>query len=197
MLSGAGSTFRNIHDHIQAGLLNARIACVIASRTKAKGLDRARDFGYPAHAVSFKAYANDAAFSRAIDEHLFAHDVDIVVLAGFMRRYLPAPAFSNSVVNIHPALIPAFSGKGFYGMHVHRAVWQKGVKLTGCTVHLVDDEYDQGPIILQEAIALEDQDTPEIIQDKVQALERTVYPKAIQLLVDGRVSVTAGRTMID
>ncbi len=189
LLSGSGTTLQNIIDHIERGALDATVACVIASRRDAYGLERARKHGIPAMAVPRKDFPDDAAFNDAIWAEVRRHDPDLVVLAGFMLLLHVPGDFRDRIMNIHPALIPAFCGKGMYGHHVHEAVIEHGVKITGATVHFVDEEYDHGPIILQEAVPVLPDDTPDTLAERVQAKERELYPRAIQLFAEGRLRV--------
>jgi formyltetrahydrofolate-dependent phosphoribosylglycinamide formyltransferase len=195
LLSGSGSTLENLFERIDKGVLDAEVAVVVSSRADAFGLERARRRGVPAFAVVRREHPDTASFSRAIHAVLEPHAPDLVVLAGFLCKLALGP-YSSCTMNIHPALIPAFSGKGFYGEHVHRAVLETGVKLTGATVHFCDDEYDQGPIVLQEAVAVEDGDTVESLGARVQALERELLPRAIQLFAEGRLAVEGRRVRI-
>ena len=196
LLSGGGTTFHNLHREIEAGRLNARITCVVSSRSKVAGLERARELGYPAYFIGRKKYDSDEAYSRVISEKLAHHDVKLVVLAGFLRRYLPAPAYARACLNIHPSLLPSFCGQGYYGMKVHQAVWERSCKVSGCTVHLVDDQYDQGPIVVQKSCPIDDRDTPEDIQRKVFELECEAYPEAITYFIEDRIRFENGRSII-
>lgn len=196
LISGGGTSLLNLQKEIEAGRLDARVVKVIASRRKAAGVERAREAGLPVEVISRKPYADDEAYSAAIRERLAAADVELAVLAGFLRKFLPGKDFAGRCINIHPSLIPAFCGKGFYGARVHQAVWEKSCKVSGCTVHLVDDHYDEGPILLQKAVAIDDRDRPEDIQRKVFAKECEALPEAVQLFAEGRVRVVEGRTVI-
>ncbi len=196
LISGGGTTFLNLERHIREGQLAASIACVISSSTKAAGLERARALGYPATAVIRARYADDEAFSAALNAELQAHGAELVVLAGFLKRYLPAPAYHQRTLNIHPSLIPAFCGHGYYGMKVHEGVWARGCMVSGCTIHLVDAEYDAGPIVLQRTVALCGEDTPEDIRRKVFEAECEAYPEAIRLFVEDRIRIVDGRVLI-
>ena len=196
LISGGGTTMVNIHQHIVDGRLDAEIACVISSKRKAVGVERARDFGYPVMAVSRRRFDSDQAFSDEINAHLQRYQIDLVCLAGFLKRYLPGPSFTNRTLNIHPSLIPAFCGQGYYGMKVHEAVWRRGCLISGCTVHLVDDQYDEGPILVQKTVSLSSQDTPETIRAKVAEQENLAYPEAIRLMIEGRVQLNDGRVEI-
>ncbi|HOZ49084.1 MAG TPA: phosphoribosylglycinamide formyltransferase [Candidatus Hydrogenedentes bacterium] len=187
LLSGSGTTLQNIIDRIDADELDARVCCVIASRHDAYGLERARKHGIATATIVRKEFVDTAAFSEAIWTEVRAHTADLVVLAGFMCL-LDVPAeFDGRIMNVHPALIPAFCGKGMYGHHVHEAVLEYGAKVSGATVHFVDPEYDHGPVILQEAVPVLEDDTPDTLADRVQAKERELYPRAIQLYAEGRL----------
>jgi phosphoribosylglycinamide formyltransferase-1 len=196
LLSGGGTTLQNLLDKCAARELNAQVACVISSRPGAYGLERARKAAVPAVAVPRNAFKDVAAFSEAIWAEINKYNADLVVLAGFMSLITISPAFVNRIMNVHPALIPAFSGKGMYGMHVHRAVIEYGVRVTGVTVHFVDEKYDNGPIILQSVVPVLEDDTPETLAQRVQAEERVVYPKAIQLFAEGRLRVEGRKVLI-
>jgi formyltetrahydrofolate-dependent phosphoribosylglycinamide formyltransferase len=196
LLSGSGSTLQNLIDRIADGSLNARIACVVGSRAGAYGLERARAQGIPAVLVPRKSFADTASFSNAIWPEIRKHEVDLVVMAGFMCLLEIPDDFENRVVNVHPGLIPAFCGKGMYGHHVHEAVIAYGAKVSGCTVHFANAKYDEGPIIMQGTVPVLDDDTPDTLAERVQAKEREIYPKAIQLIAEGRVQVEGRRTRI-
>ena len=186
LLSGSGSTLENLIEHRKRGDLDAEVVVVVSSKPAARGLERARRHGIPAYAVERRAFADEHAFNDAVHRVLAEHAPELLVLAGFLSR-LELRGFSGRTMNVHPALIPAFSGKGFYGARVHRAVLDYGVKLTGATVHFCDEEYDSGPIILQEALAVRDDDTPESLAARVIELERKLLPRAIQLFAEGRL----------
>jgi phosphoribosylglycinamide formyltransferase 1 len=143
--------------------------------------------------IEKKKFKDSETFSKAIYEALAPYKPDLICLAGFMSLLKIVPAYQNRVVNVHPALLPAFSGKGFYGHHVHEAVLKNGCKVTGCTVHFVDDQYDHGPIILQKEVGVLPDDTVESLAARVQAAEREAFPQAIQLIADGRLKIIEGR----
>ena len=189
LLSGSGTTLQNLIDRIETGMLDERITSVIASRENAYGLERARNHGIPAIPIVRKTFADAAEFSTAIWNEINARPVDLVVLAGFMSLIDVPKSFANRIVNVHPALLPAFGGKGMYGHHVHEAVLAYGAKLSGATVHFVDSEYDRGPIILQKSVPVLDDDSPDTLAERVQAAEREIYPEAIALIAAGRVRV--------
>lgn len=196
LLSGGGTTLQNLIDRIDRRELDAKIQCVVASRPDAFGLERARKQGIPATTVARKEFPTPQAFSDAVWKALGDYELDLVVLAGFMSWLAIPQAFLNRVINVHGALIPAFCGKGMYGEHVHRAVIDYGVKVTGVTVHFADGEYDHGPIILQAPVPVLDDDTPDTLAARIQAKERELYPQAIQLIAEGRVKVEGRRVRI-
>jgi phosphoribosylglycinamide formyltransferase-1 len=196
LLSGSGRTLENFQQVIMAGRLNARVVVVVSSKADAYGLVRARERGLEAVAVPRRSYLDPQAFNEAVNA-VFAHyPIDLVILAGFLSLYEPPPALVGRVMNMHPALLPAFGGKGFYGNRVHRAVLESGVKLSGCTVHFADACYDHGPIILQAAVLVEDDDTVESLAARVFAAECTLYPQAIQLFAENRLRVEGRRVRI-
>jgi len=189
LLSGSGTTLQNLIDQVKAETLHAEIVCVVGSREKAFGLERARNHGIPAVAVTPKSFADNGAFNAALWDAVRRYEPELVVLAGFMSLLTVPEDFRHRIMNVHPALIPAFCGKGMYGHHVHEAVLSYGAKLSGATVHFVDDAYDTGPIILQESVPVLEDDTPDTLAERVQAKERALYPRAIQLFAEGRLSV--------
>ncbi|MBI1320030.1 MAG: phosphoribosylglycinamide formyltransferase [Candidatus Hydrogenedens sp.] len=196
LLSGNGTTLQNLIDKQAAGMLDASIVCVISSRPDAFGLERARKHDIPAFATQHKFRENPEAFNEEIWSTIREHKAELVVLAGFMCLLQIPKDYTNKIINIHPSLIPAFCGKGMYGDKVHQAVLDYGVKVTGVTVHFVDNEYDQGPIILQEAVPVFDADTPELLAERVQAKEREMYMRAVQLFAKGRVQVDGRKVKI-
>lgn len=196
LLSGSGTTLQNIFDRISEGALDARVSCVISSRKQAYGLERAKSHGVPAITVAYKDYPDSGAFNDALWTEIRRYPVDLVVLAGFMSLLSVPEDFTGRIMNVHPALIPSFCGKGMYGHHVHEAVLQSGVKLTGATVHFVDEHYDHGPIILQETVPVLDQDTPDSLAERVQAKERELYPQAIRLFGQRRLQLDGRRVRI-
>lgn len=195
LLSGSGTSLENLAECIDKGALDAEIACVISSRSGALGLERARRLGVPAHAVSRRAHPDEADFNDRLHEVLDRARPDLLVLAGFLSR-VELRGYAGRAMNIHPALIPAFSGRGAYGDRVYEMVLESGVKLTGVTVHFCDEEYDHGPIILQEAVRVEDDDDVASLRARVQAVERRLYPRAIQLFAEGRLRIEGRRVRI-
>jgi formyltetrahydrofolate-dependent phosphoribosylglycinamide formyltransferase len=195
LLSGEGTSLENLFEQIDAGL-PARVAAVIASKPSAGGLARAARRGVPALAVPRRDHRDVRAFNDALHRELARFEIDLVALLGFLSPFEPRERFAGRVINVHPALIPAFSGHGFYGHRVHEAVLEAGVKVTGATVHFADDEYDHGPIILQEAVTVRDDDTPDTLAARVQAIERRLVPEAIRLIAEGRLAVEGRRVRI-
>jgi phosphoribosylglycinamide formyltransferase-1 len=189
MLSGSGRTLVNLCDRIDAGDLPARVAVVIASK-ECLGAQRARDRGIP---TLIEPGVLDA---DRLDSILREHGAQWVVLAGYLKMVNIPRAFEGRVVNIHPALLPAFGGPGMYGDRVHRAVLAHGCKIAGCTVHLCDERYDTGPIILQRACEVRDDDSPDSLAARVFELEQRAYPEALAALIEGRVVVEGRRTRI-
>jgi formyltetrahydrofolate-dependent phosphoribosylglycinamide formyltransferase len=189
LLSGSGRTLENLQQAIDEGRLSARIVVVVSSKSDAYGLVRAQRHGLDAVAMPRKEYSSLETFNAAMNAVLARYRIDLVVLAGFLSLYRPPPALETKVMNIHPALLPAFGGKGLYGRRVHRAVLEAGVKVSGCTVHFADAHYDQGPIILQKAVPVKDDDTSETLAARVFAAECELYPQAIQLFAENRLQV--------
>jgi len=190
LLSGSGTTMENLVLKRQAGELDAEVVVVVSSRAGAFGLERAKKHDIPALAVPVRKYDNCADFSAAIFEAIAPYKPDLICLAGFMSRIMLPPAYAGRVLNVHPALLPSFGGQGFYGHHVHAAVLKHGCKVSGCTVHLVDDQYDHGRIIDQKVVPVLPDDTADSLAERVQAAERELYPQVIQSFVSG----SAGRT---
>jgi phosphoribosylglycinamide formyltransferase-1 len=170
LLSGSGRTLDNFHERIVSGTLDAEIQVVVSNVKDALGLSKAEQYGYPAFYV---------AKNEAINTILKGYPIDIICLAGFLKLYDPPPALARSVINIHPSLIPAFCGDGFYGSRVHRAVKKRGCLVSGCTVHFASEVYDEGPIIVQKSVDLDYDDTPESIAAKVFAAECEAFPEAL------------------
>lgn len=192
LISGGGRTLKNLIVRIQEGRLDAQIKLVVSNTSTAGGLKFAQRAKIEQIVVDPTEMKNPEEFSAAVFEPCRGAGIDLVVMAGFIRFVPIPPDYENRVVNIHPALIPAFCGKGFYGEKVHRAVLEYGAKVSGCTVHFVDNEYDHGPIILQKTVPVLDDDTPESLSARVFEMECEAYPEAIQLIAEGRVR-TEGR----
>jgi phosphoribosylglycinamide formyltransferase 1 len=197
LLSGGGTTLQNLIDRIADGSLAAQIVLVVSTKKTAFGLERARRASLPAQVIVRGECTDTADFSGRIFAACRAADVELVCLAGFLQLIQVPADFAGRVMNIHPALIPAFCGKGLYGHHVHEAVIARGAKLSGCTVHFADNEYDHGPIILQRAVPVLDCDTPGSLATRVAEAERAAYPQAIQLFAEGRLRIEGRRVFIN
>lgn len=200
LVSGGGTNLQAIIDAISAGkITNACISVVISNNVNAYALERARAHGIEALCISPKDFESREAFNQAFLEKLNSYNVDLVVLAGFLvvLPEMMIKEYENRIVNIHPSLIPSFCGKGFYGLKVHEGVLTRGVKVTGATVHFVDEGTDTGPIILQKAVEVKQGDTPEVLQRRVmEQAEWVILPKAIDLIANGKVSVKDGHVII-
>lgn len=188
LLSGGGRTMVNLQQHIRQGRLPAEIAVVIASRD-CKGVTLAQDDGLDVHVVPFKQMPDLQTYSDHIAALLDEAKVDLVVMAGFLSPWTIPAKYENRVINIHPALLPAFGGKGMYGHRVHEAVLKTGCKISGCTVHFVTNEYDRGPIIVQKAVPVLDSDTPDDLAARVFQQELSALPEALNLYTQGRLTV--------
>jgi phosphoribosylglycinamide formyltransferase 1 len=196
LISGGGTTLRNFLEKIAAGTLPVEIALVVSSNRAARGLQFSAEAGIASVVIERKAFADQDAFSREIFERCRQARVDLVVMGGFLKRVTIPDDFANRVVNIHPGLIPAFCGQGFYGHRVHEAVLEYGAKLSGCTVHFADNQYDHGPVILQRAVPVLDDDTPETLAARIFEAECEAYPEALRLIATGRVSLDGRRVRI-
>ncbi len=196
LLSGGGRTLQNLFDRIDAGTLDAAVAVVGSSRRDAYGIERARLRGVPTFVVPSRRHKDAASFSRSIFKHLGAYDYDLLILAGFMCLLEIPEGLLGRVMNIHPALIPAFCGEGQYGHLVHEAAIEYGVKVSGCTVHFADNVYDHGPIIVQKTVPVLDGDTPDSLAERVFAQECEAYPEAIRLFAEGRLRIEGRRVRI-
>lgn len=196
LVSGGGTNLQAIIDKVHGRC--GEIAVVISNNADAYGLTRAQNSNIPTAVVLEKEFADYEAYNQALIEVLKEHGVDLVVLAGYMKIITPSfvSAFPNRIVNIHPALIPSFCGEGYYGMHVHNAVIEYGVKVTGATVHFVNEEADGGPIIAQKTVEVADDDTPESIQKKVLRIEHTLLPWVVEQICLGKVTVDGRKVRI-
>lgn len=200
LTSGGGTNLQAIIDAQNSGTIkNGRVTCVIASKPDAYALERARANGIKATVVNRKEYSDRVQYSKAILEVLQEEQADLIVYAGFMiiLDEMVSKAYPNKMMNVHPALIPSFCGKGFYGLHVHEAVLESGVKLTGATVHFANEICDGGPIILQKSVEIQNDDTPETLQKRVmEQAEWVILPKAIELFCDGKIVVVENKTIV-
>ncbi|CUU04342.1 phosphoribosylglycinamide formyltransferase-1 [Candidatus Thermokryptus mobilis] len=196
--SGRGSNLMAILKAIEEGRLKARVVVVISNNSSSGALEIARSKGIDALHISRSQFSSDREYVDKILSELRKRNVELVVLAGYMKK-IPAEVVSeyrNRILNIHPALLPSFGGQGMYGINVHKAVIESGVKITGVTVHIVDEEYDHGPIVLQKAVEVKDDDTPETLAERVLKVEHEVYPEAIRLFVEGKVNVFGRKVII-
>lgn len=196
LVSGGGTNLQAIFDGISQGTIrNAKVEVVISNNASAYALERAKNHGVEALCLSPKAYESREAFNRALLEKIDAYHLDLIVLAGFLVT-IPAEMirkYPNRIINIHPSLIPSFCGVGYYGLKVHEAALARGVKLTGATVHFVDEGVDSGPILLQKAVEVQPQDTPKTLQQRVmEQAEWVILPKAIDMLANGELPLGEG-----
>lgn len=196
LLSGGGTTLQNLIDRIAAGTLPVRIVQVISSRPNVPGIARARAAGLPVEVVGRRAFPGLEAFSNRTFDVCQTAGARLVVLAGYLQLLRIPDEYRLKVLNIHPALLPSFGGKGMYGHHVHEAVLAYGARVSGCTVHFVDDQYDHGPVVAQRAVEVREDDTPETLAARVFAAECELYPAVIRAVMEGRVSVSARKVRI-
>ena len=196
LISGSGTTLQNLLDEIAAGRLNAKIAVVVASRPGLVGTERAVKAGVPSAVVNRKEFGSVADFSREVFRHIDAAQTDLVCLAGWLCLLDLPERYAHKAMNIHPALLPSFGGKGMYGAKVHEAVIDHGCKVSGCSVHFVDSTYDTGPIILQRTCPVLDDDTPQALAHRVFEEEKIAYPEAIRLFQEGRLRVEGRRVRV-
>ena len=196
LISGGGTTLRNLIEKRDGDGLPIDIRLVISSNREATGLRFADEARIPRTVVTRSSHRDEKAFSDAIFECCRAAGAELVVMGGFLKRVTIPADFENHVVNIHPALIPAFCGQGMYGHRVHEAVLEYGAKLSGCTVHFADNEYDHGPVILQRAVRVLDSDNPDTLAARVFEAECQAYPEALRLIAEGRVSVEGRRVRV-
>ena len=194
LISGGGTNLQSIIDAIEAKRLDAKIELVLSNRTDAYGLVRAKNHGIATEVLDHKTFPDREAYDQAVVDLLRARGVDLVVLAGFMRLLSPVfvKAFSNRIMNIHPALLPSFPG-----LHVQKKALEHGVRFSGCTVHFVNEECDEGPIIIQAVVPVFPDDTEETLAARILRQEHRIYPRAIQLYAEGRLRVVGRKVMVD
>lgn len=201
LVSGGGTNLQAILDAIDNGTItNAEVSVVISNNRDAYALERARKHNIEAVCVSPKDYPDRAAFNQAFLKKLDSYAVDLVVLAGFLVVIpeMMIKKYENRIINIHPSLIPSFCGTGYYGLKVHEGALARGVKVTGATVHFVDEGTDTGPIILQKAVEVQNGDTPEILQRRVmEQAEWEILPRAIHLIANGKVTVKDKKAVVE
>lgn len=198
LISGSGRTLKNILDEIDADRLNAEVALVVSNKSEAGGLQFAENASpvIPTCVVKRPDHESIKAFSEEIFKACRDAKADYIVMAGFLCKVSIPSDFENKVLNIHPSLIPAFCGKSYYGHRVHEAAIEYGVKLSGCTVHFVNDEYDAGPVILQRKVAIDNDETPDSLAAKVFEQEMIAYPETLRLLADDRIVVEGRRVVV-
>ncbi len=198
LASGRGSNFEAILNNIQQSNLDASIQVVISNKSSAGALEIARKNGIPAVHISKKEFPEQEQFDEQLLSILAVYQVSFVVLAGYMKMLSPiiVRKFKNRILNIHPALLPSFGGKGMYGIHVHEAVLAYGCKVSGVTVHLVDEKYDTGPPVLQRCVPVQDDDTPETLAARVLKVEHQIYSEALQLFAQNRIEIIGRRVKI-
>lgn len=196
LLSGSGTSLENLCAEIDAGRVPARVVAVLASKAGAGGIARAERRGIPARTVPRKQHPDVDRFNDALHEALAPFAPDLLALLGFLSPFQLRGRYEGRALNVHPALVPAFSGRGFYGPRVHEAALAAGVRVSGATVHFVDEEYDHGPIILQRAVPVLQGDTAATLAARVQAAERRLVPEAVRLFAEGRLRIEGRRVRI-
>jgi len=200
LVSGGGTNLQALIDAEKSGIIkNGKITCVISSKEGAYALERAAQNGIKGIVIPRKEYPDIASYTRAVTDTLLAEKADLVVYAGFMTILdeQVVKAFPYKMMNVHPALIPSFCGKGFYGLRVHEAALEKGVKLSGATVHFVTEECDGGPIIIQKAVPVENGDTPETLQRRImEQAEWKILPEAVSLFCQDRIDIVDGKAYV-
>ncbi len=199
--SGRGGNLRNIYEQITLGTLSGvELALVISNNSRSGAIEFAIEKGITSHHQSLAVVGNDP--ERLAESHLDAlrtEGIDFIALAGYLKS-IPIPvltAYSDRILNIHPSLLPAFGGAGMYGMKVHEAVIARGCKVSGATVHFVTQEYDAGPILMQQSCPVEESDTAETLSERIWEIERTIYPEALRLVASGQVQIAGSRTFLD
>jgi formyltetrahydrofolate-dependent phosphoribosylglycinamide formyltransferase len=195
LLSGSGSTLKNLLEHLERGEVPGAVVIVISDREGVGGLDIARTHGIETAVVSRRAHRGAEAYSAALGAALQPHGPDLVASGGFLTIYRVPPGFEGRMLNVHPSLLPAFGGKGWWGQHVHQAVIARGCRVSGCTVHFVTDDVDGGPIVDQAVVRVRPDDTADTLAARVQAAERELYPRCIRDVLTGAVRLEAGRVV--
>ena len=189
--SGRGSNFQAILDAIDQGILPARVSVLLSNKSDAGAFEIARAHSIPSVHLGQKQFADETLYAAAMLRVLKVYNVELIALAGYLKKIptLVVREFQNRILNIHPALLPSFGGQGMYGHHVHEAVLASGAKLSGATVHLVDEEYDRGPIVLQKTVPVEEHDTPETLAARVLKVEHEIYPLALKAFAENRLTI--------
>ncbi len=196
LISGSGRTMMNILNHIKSKTLNAEIALVISSRSTVSGIEKAKSAKLPVKIIRTKDHPDIDNFSNTLEQALTEANVDLVIQGGWLCLWKIPKTFENKVMNIHPALLPSFGGKGMWGHHVHEAVLSTGCKVSGCTVHFCNNKYDAGPIIIQRCCPVAEDDTPDTLASRVFEQECIAYPQAIRLFIEKRLKVTNNKVSI-
>ncbi len=195
--SGGGTNFQALLDHKESGELHVDFVLCVGNNSKAKVFERAAQRGIPTLHIAPSHFSDENEYHNKLSVELKKHKVELIVLAGYMKK-LPddlVRTYANRIINIHPALLPAFGGRGMYGKRVHQAVLDYGAKVTGVTVHFVDEEYDNGPVILQEPVGVEDDDTVDSLAERVLALEHAVYWRAVEAISRGEIRLEGRRVI--
>jgi phosphoribosylglycinamide formyltransferase-1 len=197
--SGSGSNLEAILNAIEGGTLVAQVALVVSNKAGVRALERAAQRSIPTLVLAPDSFDSETTYLETLQRALATNTINVIALAGYMKK-IPAAlvqAYRHRMLNIHPSLLPAFGGPGMYGLNVHRAVVDRGVRWSGATVHLVDEQYDNGPIVLQKPVPVHQTDTPETLAARVLAIEHHLYPEALRLFAEGRIRVTDRKVSID
>ena len=197
LISGGGTTLKNLLDYSERGEIDVDFRLVISSKATAKGIEFANEAGIPTQVVKKKDFATAEEHSRAIFDPCRESQVDYVLMGGFLSHVLIPDDFENRVLNTHPSLIPSFCGKGFYGLRVHQAVLDYGAKISGCTIHFVDNQYDHGPIVMQKSVDVLSDDSAELLAKRVFARECEAYPEVLRLLAAGKITAHGRNVRVD
>lgn len=197
LISGGGTNLQSIIDNIQRGNINGKIGLIISNKEDAYGLERGYKAGIPSLYVNSKSFESHEDYNRELIKRFKEKDIDLIVLAGYLKALSEefVNEYKGRIINVHPSLIPSFAGKGYYGERVHEEVLKYGVKITGVTVHFVDEGMDTGPIILQETVTVKDDDTVDTLKERVLEIEHKILPKAIKLYCDNMLEIV-GRKVI-
>ncbi|NLJ57798.1 MAG: phosphoribosylglycinamide formyltransferase [Tissierellia bacterium] len=198
LISGSGSNLQSIIDKINSGKIKGEIAVVISNKKDAYGLERARKNNIPAIYINYKDYPDYEKFNQAIIEELEKRAIDLVVLAGYLKILSKdfIEKYKNRIINVHPSLIPSFCGKGYYGIKVHQAAIDYGVKISGASVHFVDKGADTGPIIIQEAVEVSNEDNAQTLQQKILKIEHKILPLAVKYYCEGKIEIRGRKVII-
>lgn len=196
LLSGTGRSLENLLAARERGELQADIPVVISSRSGVRGIDVAREAGIDTHVITRKDAPDPASLSAAVLDAIGPHKIDLLLLAGYLRQLQILPEWRDRILNIHPSLLPLFGGRGMYGGRVHQAVLDAGMKVSGCTVHIVTEEYDSGPIVVQRCVPVLEDDTPSTLGARVFEAECLAYPEAINLFAAGRIRVEGNHARV-